>query len=66
MSYKEYSNRMNVLIRLIKAEKTGTAQNLADELGVCRRTVFDCLSHLKDEGILVKFCRQRRTYYIVE
>lgn len=63
MSYREYKNRIEVLINLIEIENTGTAQELAVKLGISRRTVSEYLSDLKSEGYMIKYDRQRRTFY---
>ncbi|RXQ97405.1 helix-turn-helix domain-containing protein [Ancylomarina salipaludis] len=66
MSYREYVNRIEYLKYLINNKRTGTAQELALKLGVSRRTVFDYLSHLRDEGHRICYCRKTRTYWFLE
>lgn len=63
MSYREYQNRIELLTELIKKECTGTSYELADKLGISRRTVFEYISHVKDDGCQVDYDWQRRTYY---
>ncbi|MFA8436943.1 MAG: helix-turn-helix domain-containing protein [Marinifilaceae bacterium] len=65
MSYREYINRMELLVYLIDKESTGTAQELANRLCVSRRTVFGYLSLLKDDGRTIRYSRKRRTYYFM-
>ena len=66
MSYREYVNRIEYLKYLINNKRTGTAQELALKLGVSRRTVFDYLSRLRDEGHRICYCRKVRTYKFLE
>lgn len=66
MNYKEFMEKREKLIRLIEAERTGTAEELADRLHCSRRTVFNYFELLNDEGMNIKFCRARATYYFKE
>lgn len=63
MNYKEFIEKRETLKRLIKSERTGTAEELADRLCFSRRTLFNYIDSLKDEGFSIKFCRYRNSYY---
>ena len=63
MSYDDYFNRMEALQHYIKKECTGDAAELADKIGVSRRTVFFYLEKLRDKGDDIKYSRPRKTYF---
>lgn len=64
MNYKEFIEKREALTRLIKSERTGTAEELSDRLCFSRRTLFNYIDLLKDGGLNIKFCRYRKTFYI--
>ena len=63
MAYEEYCRKMQSLQHYIKMECTGCSDEFADKLGVSRRTLFNYLETLRLDGIEIKFCRYRKTYY---
>ena len=63
MAYSEYCRKMERMQHCIKLEHTGCADELADKLGISRRTFFNYLEILRDEGKVIKFSRNRKTYY---
>ena len=63
MAYDDYCNKMRSLKYYIERENTGSADELADKLGVSRRTVFYYLDILRDEGYTIQYSRYRKTYY---
>lgn len=64
MNYREHMERFKKIRRLIEAQKTGTPEELAESLGISRRTVFEDLSELRDEGLDIAYSRKKKTYYI--
>jgi len=65
MAYSDYQRRMEFLQFQIKHQRTGDANEFASKLGISRRTLFNYLETLRDEGAKIKFCRNRKTYYFV-
>lgn len=63
MNYIEFLQKVEKLKRQIEFENTGTAEELARKLCFSRRTLFNYLDLLKDEGHFIKFCRTRNTFY---
>ena len=63
MAYEEYCRRMERLQHYIKRECTGDADELAEKLGVSRRTLFNYLETLRIDRMAIKFSRYRKTYY---
>ncbi len=66
MSYKDFLEKRETLLRQIKVEHTGNAEQLANKPGFSRRTLFNYMYLQKDEGLNIKFCRTRQTYYCEE
>jgi biotin operon repressor len=62
MSYFEYIDRLKRMDTLIRSEITGTAEELGDTLGVCRRTVFEYIDILKSKGAEIEFRKHKRSY----
>jgi len=63
MAYENYCRRMENLKHLIKRERTGDANEFAEKLDISRRTLFNYLEILRDEGTVIKYDRYRKTYY---
>lgn len=63
MSYQKFLDSLEYLKILIEKENTGSTNELAFKLGVSRRTLFNYIEILKNQGFNIKFCRYRQTYY---
>ena len=59
-------NRMQRIDYLIRIKGTGTPTQLADRLGLSKRSVFDYLNLMKEFGAPIKFCSSRKSYYYDE
>ena len=51
---------------LIRIKGTGRPKDLADRLGVSRRSVFFYLNFMKERGAPIKYCFDRKSYYYDE
>jgi len=47
---------------LIRMEKTGSAPDLAEKLGVSERTAFNYINNLRELGASVKWSAERQSY----
>jgi len=56
MSFEQQTARIERLIRLIDSSSTGTAEELAKEMGVSRRTIFYDFEFLRGKGLPIFFC----------
>lgn len=56
MSFEEQTARIENLISLIGSTNSGTADELAEKLGVSRRTIFKDLEYLRGRGLQIVFC----------
>jgi biotin operon repressor len=63
---QESFKRIERLDRLIRIKATGTPDQLADKLGMSRRSVFDYINLMKENGAPIKFCAYRQSYYYDE
>lgn len=48
---------------LIRAKATGTPEQLADRLGLCKRNALRLIAQLRDEGFPVAYDKNRCCYY---
>lgn len=62
----ESFKRMERIDQLIRIKGTGTAEQLAEKLGISRRSVYNLLSEMKDRGAPIKFDQFRGSYYYDE
>lgn len=58
-----YLIKILMLNRKIREQRTGTAEELAHELGISRSKLFDVLDEIRSYGAEIRFDRSRRTYY---
>ena len=63
MTYKRYSDRIKRLKDLIDRECTGSPDMLANTLGISKRTLFNDLDMLRDDGLKIKYNRYQATYF---
>lgn len=63
MYYDETLRRIKFIDQLIRIKGTGTAERLAERLGVSRATVYVYLNLMKENGAPIKFCKFRQSYY---
>ena len=66
MRFLEKKEKVESLLTLIENESAGTASNLADRLCVSLATVENYLALLREEGHRIEYCRNRKTYYLIE
>ncbi len=65
MNFSDFTKKREYLKKLITKENTGTATELAAKLQFSRRTLFNYLNLLREEGYKIDFCRHRRTYFFL-
>jgi len=64
MSFEDQIARIENLISLIDSTKTGTADELAERLGVSRRTIFKDLEYLRGRGLKIVFSATDKRFII--
>lgn len=63
MTFLEKISTIDRLDQLIRMKATGAPDELANKLGVSRRTVFDIINTMKKMDAPIGFCKHRKTYY---
>ena len=63
MKHLKYIDRYERMQNLIFSEKTGSAVEFATRIGLSRRMLFNYLDDLRDMGLIIEYCRKRKTYY---
>jgi hypothetical protein len=51
---------------LISRKGTGTADELAERLGICWRSVYNYIDKLRMYGADIEFCHERNTYFYTD
>jgi len=59
---KHYFNRLEYLDSLIQKKGTGSPENLALKLNVCKRTIFEYIDILRELGAEIKYDVARESY----
>ena len=62
----ESFKRIERIDRLIRIKATGNPDQLATKLGMSRRSVFEYINLMKENGAPIKFCHFRQSYYYDE
>jgi predicted transcriptional regulator len=62
MKFIKQLERYQKLDDLIKQEKTGTPNDLAEKLELSRSHLYRLLGDLKDYGAEIKYCRKMNTF----
>ena len=65
MGYTDYRSRIDNVKQHIEWGCTGNADEFSKKIGVSRRTLFNYFETLKMDGLEIKYCRIRKTYYFV-
>jgi biotin operon repressor len=63
MSFFEKLEHIQQLHALIEAEKTGTPEQLATRLRICRKTLYNVIDELESLGASILYSRERETFY---
>jgi predicted DNA-binding transcriptional regulator YafY len=59
---RTFINRFKTIDRLIQKKSTGTSEQLAEKIGVSKRTVFEFINVMKETGAPIYYCRIKKTY----
>ncbi len=62
MNFIRQIERMQILNKLIKEQRTGTPKELAERLGISRRQLYTYLDYLRDFGLDVFFSRRQNSF----
>jgi len=62
MRFLQLVNRLQLLNEIIEKQRSGSPQQLADMLGINKRTLYDWISLLKSFGAEIEYDRKQHTY----
>ena len=54
--------RFQTIDRLIQRKATGTSEQLADKIGVSKRTIIELINVMKQTGAPIYFCKIKKSY----
>lgn len=63
MNFQERLHKFDRLHHLILRKGTGTPTQLANRLGVCKRTAHNLIDELRNLGAPIAYCSTRESYY---
>lgn len=63
MNFRKYIERITYLDELIRKERTGTPEELANRLSISRAQLYNIIESLRDEGLAIGYARKRNTFY---
>lgn len=62
MEFIRQIERLQLMNKLLKEQRTGNPEQLAERLGVSRRQMYVYLEYLKDLGVDVQFSRRLNSF----
>jgi transcriptional antiterminator len=62
MNFFRQIERLQLLNKLIKEQRTGSPEELAERLGVSRRQLYAYLEYMKDFGLEICFARKLNSF----
>ncbi|WP_215225192.1 helix-turn-helix domain-containing protein [Echinicola shivajiensis] len=66
MNFIKHIERIQLINKLIREEKTGSPEELSARLGISRRQLYNHLESLKDMGLEVSYSRKLNSFYYVD
>ena len=54
--------RFQTIDRLIQRKATGTSEQLAEKIGVSKRTIIELINVMKQIGAPIYFCKIKKSY----
>lgn len=62
MEFIRQIERLQLLNKLVREQRTGSPEELANRLGVSRRQMYVYLEYLKDMGVDIQFSRRLNSF----
>jgi predicted DNA-binding transcriptional regulator YafY len=62
MDFVRQIERLQLLNKLVKEQRTGKPEELADRMGISRRQLYSYLEFLKDQGVEINFSRKLNSF----
>ena len=65
MNYVAYTQKLHLLEDYINKQWAVTPAQLARKLNVSSRTILRMIIHLREQGIIIEYCKNEKKYKIV-
>jgi DNA-binding Lrp family transcriptional regulator len=62
MEFLRQIERLQLLNKLVREQRTGSPEELAERLGVSRAKLYMILDELKDEGVCIRFNKRINSF----
>jgi predicted DNA-binding transcriptional regulator YafY len=59
---RTFIKRFQTIDRLIQRKATGSTEQLAEKIGVSKRTIIEFINIMKETGAPIYFCRIKKSY----
>jgi hypothetical protein len=66
MSFLKYLQRLERIDYLIRRKATGTPEEFASRMNLCRSALMGYIREMKKLGAPIAYCKQRQSYYYEE
>lgn len=63
MKIFELIDRLQLINKLVEERRTGTPEELAERLGIKRRTLYELLDELKSHNVPISYSRVSKTFF---
>lgn len=63
MNLIEQIKRIERVDQMIRMRATGPPEKLAEQLGISRRTLFNILDFMKNQGAEIGYSQEKKSYY---
>ena len=63
MNHFDFLEKLSILNKLIRQERTGTPGDLAQRLSISRSKLYEIIDELNSRGTEIKYSRNRNTFY---
>ncbi len=59
---RNFINRFKTIDRLIQKKATGTSEQLAEKIGVSKRTTIEFINVMREFGAPIYYCKIKKSY----
>jgi predicted DNA-binding transcriptional regulator YafY len=66
MNFFETLERIQRMHALIKSEHTGTPDEFARRLGICRKTLYNMIDELKSYNAPIRYSKKKESFYYLK
>ena len=63
MKVFEYLDRISMMHKLVKRQRTGTPEEFAHQLGVSRTSLYELIDELRSRGAPIAYSKSTKTFF---